>query len=131
MNVMVRKMVDAISEKVLSGFYDLENHEYSLDHDCETGVNEASMSFSFPFGRKSVDCNLKLRNGCLLYVDVLFDDSSHSNIELAVNEHVASSLNPRELYAMMVEDYRDRTMDEYQRNGFRSASDFWHWKEGR
>ena len=29
------------------------------------------------------------------------------------------------------EKWRDDNMDEFQRNGFDSESDFWRWKEGR
>lgn len=29
------------------------------------------------------------------------------------------------------DEVREDGMDEYQRNGFASAADFWHWKEGR
>ena len=46
------------------------------------------------------------------------------NLEAYLNDELSNSLD----WQAVEEVWRDSEMDEWQRNGFSSAADYWRWK---
>ena len=123
----MNKVIENIGEKVLKEFFDFKNNEYTLEYDEEYGCNEARMDFVCDYNHHTINGSVCVRNGYLVTICVTLEDE-YENLEKSVNEYIEGIFNSREWYALCVEDYRDSTMDEWQRNGFRDEADFWHYK---
>lgn len=122
----MKKAIENIGEKFLKEFFDFTN-EYTLEYDEEYGCNEAGMDFVSDYNHHTINGSVCVRNGRLIFIEVTLEDE-YENIENAVNDYVEAHFDSGEWYSLCVEDYRNNTMDEWQRNGFRDEADFWHYK---
>lgn len=98
----------------------------------EAGTDYAYYSDDEPFGAK-----VRTESGLIdMYYDkgnvevqVYHDNYSevvHTNLEGYLSDALADCVD----WTPIKEEWRENRMDEYQRNGFNSAADFWRWKEG-
>ena len=124
----MRKTIENIGKKVLDYIYDFD-HEYDYENGCsepENGVYEApdaSMSIHIDFMGHEITGSVSRK-----YVEVLFESDNYDNIEEAVNEYVENNLDREDWFVSVKEDIRDKTMDEFQRNGFADEQDYNRWR---
>lgn len=62
------------------------------------------------------------------------DDLSHPRYGIDstnLQDFLAKKLEGCVDWSVIEDEWRENSMDVYQRNGFNSEADFWHWKEGR
>ena len=121
----MKELIKKIGDLVIDNFFDFGSNEYVLDD------NEARMTFLCDYNHHTIYGSVLVRGGKLIYIEVLLEDGGeYENVEKAVNEYVEAKFDANEWYSLCVEDYRDNTMDEWQRNGFRDEADYWHYRLG-
>ena len=130
----MKKVIENIGKKVLDFIYDFENNEYDYDGGCYepwNGISEKeSVSMNIHFDYKGHEVTGSVYAGAKKYVEVLFESENYENIEAAVNEYVEKELDLDDWYSCAIDDMRENSMDEYQRNGFANEADYWHYRLG-
>ena len=126
----MKKVIETIGKKVLDEVLDVENNEYEFDGGCYepwNGISEgpsASIStYTKVFGHY-VRINAK-SDGT---IEALFEDDEYPNLEKAVQQYLDEHFNGSEFLSAVIDDVKENEMDEWQRNGFASASDYYHYR---
>jgi len=109
-----------------------------LVNECIEALQEkAGTDYAYFYDDEPFGTNVHTESGYIeLYytkgkveVEVYHDNDSEvicTNLE----EYLSTSLRNCVDWGAVKEMWAEYNMDEYQRNGFASAADFWRWKEG-
>lgn len=135
------QVISAIGDKIIEKLYELDdNYSYEADEfgseaDCRTGcfqfeygngMCEVEASVTWPYNKAaSLEVLIYGTEG---HVENAFKDLS--NIEKAVTEYLDEHLDDSALMDAMLDDLREANEDEWQRNGFRDAADYYSWRYG-
>ncbi len=125
----MKRAIENIGKKVLDFIFDFENNEYVLEQgffEPENGINESpSLQINGFIEYAGHDVTIGVWAKDTNTVEVLFESDEYYNIEAAVNEYVQKNLDFKELMACAIDDRIESEADEWQRNGFRNADDFY------
>lgn len=132
-DLIIANIGEAITEKLfeLDDNYTYEADEFGREADCHayasefkygTGVCEVEATVTWPYNKSaSIEVLIYGKKGHV-------EDKDLSNIEKAVSDYLNEHLDTGELFDAILDDLRQANEDEYQRNGFASASDYYHWR---
>lgn len=129
----MKQIIENISKRVIDKFFDFDNNDYNFEGavvEPENGIYEAerlSISFYIEIGTHTIDCALSMTGKKVDYIEAIFEEG-FENIQEAVNNYLEENLDTSELWSLAFDDVRENSMDEYQRNGFASAADYWHYR---
>lgn len=132
----MKELIKKIGDLVIENFFDFDKNEYEYEGECSepwNGIYEpasASMSIVVNYNCYDIDCSIKEFSGKRKYVEAVFSDKNRPNIEMALEKYLKENIAEGEFFTEVEDDYRDRTMDEWQRNGFRNEADYWHYRLG-
>lgn len=97
---------------------------------CEGNEDEESYSAMVDTPNGYIDVWYGIKKGDWeLEIYIYHDDEDNDHETPNLEAYLADKIDVD--WDSVREYWRDYNMDEYQRNGFASEADFWHWKEGR
>lgn len=105
--------------------------DYDIDGD-EYGLYDVSVRTSFDLDNGcNVECDYSYHGGSH-NVEIRLNPSNDSHylvrLEEAVNEYVGMHLDMDDLKERICDQAKEDCEDEWQRNGFRDAADYYHWR---
>ena len=125
----MKKVIESIGNVLVEKFYDFGNLEY--DGGCVEEYNNIyepetiTISFGHSTKNHDIDCSLKMSGGKVEYFEVLVDCE---NCEKALEDYVRENISFEDLWREALDDMRENAMDEWQRNGFSDAADYWSYR---
>ena len=101
------------------------------DEMCQGCEDDESFSASVITPSGQIEAYYFISNGNYweLEIYVYHDNTDTDHNDTNLEEYLANNIDID--WESVKECWRNYNMDEYQRNGFASEADFWHWKEGR
>lgn len=135
-------LIKTIGDKLIDGLYELDDN-YTYEADGEFGGREADCESSayieFGNGACDAECTVVWPYNKCASIEVILHGTEGihekrykniDNINDAVQEYIEKNLDVDVLLDAMLDDLRESSMDEYQRNGFASERDYLQWRYG-
>lgn len=134
----MKKVTENIGSMIIEKLFDFDNNDYELVGgvcEKENGINEPdtlSISFSFEYSTCEVGCYVYMAGGTAKVVEAtLYPQNKNHKLEAiegGVAKYLEENLDTKELWTEALDHARENSMDEYQRNGFANAADYWRYR---
>ena len=125
-----KNIIKELGELCLDALYQLEDCDYEFDDgyletaSCgshlQFGSAEVNVSYWYGSGKESVEVEIYKDEGSVFL----------NNLADAVEKYCNENLDAQLIRDYFFEQAEEDNEDEWQRNGFRDAADYYHWRYG-
>lgn len=124
----MKKVIEKIGEEILDEVFDFNEHEYDFEGGGRDAYGYDPTYASLRFCKKMYGHDVYACVDSNGDVEVLFEENRHPNIEEAVQKYVKEHFDSTEFLSNVIDDVNECNEDEYQRNGFASARDYYNYR---